>query len=122
MRLTAVALLAATTLLSSACSTECTLLPCPGLAVQLEGVIPPEYTVTLSSPDEGSVSATCDSTGPCLDNLIRFPGYAPAEVTASVVWAAGSVAVTVRPRYETVFPNGPGCGECLTATITIELG
>lgn len=122
MRLTSLPLVAATTLLYSACGVECTLLPCPGLAVQLEGVIPPEYTVTLSSPDAESVSRTCNSASPCPADLIRFVGYAPQEVTVSIVGASGSVAVTVQPRYQTVYPNGPDCGGCRTATITIELG
>ena len=122
MRLTPAPLVIATTLLYSACGIECTLLPCPGLAVQLEGMIPPEYTVTLSSPDAESMSRTCNSASPCPADLIRFFGYAPQEVTVSVVWVSGSVAVTVQPNYETVYPNGPGCSECRTATITIELG
>ncbi len=121
MRLTLASLVAAA-LVYSACGLECTLLPCPGLAVQLQGVIPPEYTVTLSSPDAQSVSRTCTSASPCLGNLVRFFGYAPQEATVSVVWAGGSVAVTLQPRYETVYPNGPDCGGCHTATITIELG
>lgn len=122
MRLNPLPLLAAGTLLHTACAVECTLLPCPGLAVQLEGLVPSEYTITLSSPDAGSVSRTCSSATPCPSDLIRFVGYAPQEVTVSVVGATSSVGITVQPSYQTVYPNGPKCGACRTATITIEFG
>jgi hypothetical protein len=111
----------AATLLNSACGVDCTLRPCPGLAVQLEGAVPSEYSVTLSSPSEPSVTRTCNATSACLGNLVQFVGYSPDIVTVSVLAAGSTVAVTVEPNYGTVYPNGEDCGECRTATITLAV-
>jgi hypothetical protein len=121
MRATLALPLVATTLLHSACGVACTLLPCPGLAVQVAGVIPTAYTVTLSSANEPSVSITCSVAAPCPSNVIHFWGHAPDIVTVSVVWTGSSVAVTAQPVYETVYPNGRQCGACREATITVTL-
>jgi hypothetical protein len=66
----------ATMLLHSACG-DCTLRPCPGLAVQLQGAVPTEYTVTVSSPSESSMSRTCSPTTPCSGNASSSPGMPP---------------------------------------------
>jgi hypothetical protein len=122
MRHSVTALVAGATLLLGACGVECTLLPCPGLTVQLQGVVPSDYTVTLSSPGANPVSRSCGAATPCLGNQISFAGRAPDTATVSVVWAGNSVAVTVQPSYETVYPNGTRCNACRAATITITLG
>jgi hypothetical protein len=121
MRASFALLLAAITLLQGACGVACTLLPCPGLTVQVAGVIPTAYTVTLSSVNEPSVSMTCSVAAPCPSNLVHFWGHAPDIATVSVVWADRSVAVTAQPEYGTVYPNGQQCNACRAATITVTL-
>ncbi len=117
-----VLLIAASLLLENACGVSCTLLPCPGLTVQLDGAIPTTYTVSLAASGVQRQSRTCSPTSLCPENTLHFTGYSADLVTVTVAWEGGAVAITVRPAYETVYPNGPHCGRCRAATITVAIG
>jgi hypothetical protein len=52
---------------------------------------------------------------------VDAPG-GPAEVTLTVRHGAQTTTRTLRPTYETLEPNGPGCGEVVKARDALTLG
>ncbi len=108
----------------------CTLLPCPNalnVVVNAPGVI--EYTLLASGSDGDSISVVCGNStssagdrGICLSTGVQLLDFTPAEVTLTLISTDGrSVTETFSPDYTTLEPNGPGCGTCQQATVTLSL-
>ncbi|NJK63532.1 MAG: hypothetical protein HC921_13355 [Synechococcaceae cyanobacterium SM2_3_1] len=108
----------------------CTLLPCPNVlnvVVNAPGVN--EYTLLATGSDGDSINVVCgDASSPpgdrgiCSSTGVQLLDFTPEEVSLTLISADGrSVTETFRPDYTTLEPNGPGCGTCQQATVTLSL-
>lgn len=58
----------------------------------------------------------------CWDDAVSFASYTPSELTISVYWNGKVKTETVRPVYESYYPNGEYCEpECQRSVINIKL-
>jgi hypothetical protein len=63
--------------------------------------------------------AECAPGGPC---VAFFAGRTPESATVRVIAGAQVVSRELRPDYERVQPNGPGCPPvCRQATVVVAL-
>lgn len=108
----------------------CTLLPCPNalnVVVNAPGVS--EYTLLASGSDGDSINVACGDAfspvqdrGICLSTGVQLLDFTPAEASLTLISADGRrVTETLTPDYTTLEPNGPGCGTCQQATVTLSL-
>jgi len=108
----------------------CTLIACfTGLSVVLTNRPAGPYRVEAIGPGEATPHAQdCSGAGQCSfgpqivtppADQVFFANYQPVTVTISVITAAGSSTYDKTPAYTTSFPNGPDCGACRSAVITI---
>jgi hypothetical protein len=58
----------------------------------------------------------------CWDDAVSFASFTPSELTISVYWNGKVKTETVRPVYESDYPNGENCEpECQGSVINIKL-
>lgn len=61
-----------------------------------------------------------DCSGPQCAQTVLFPGLISSEVVIRVTTDVGSRVSTLRPSYQTTYPNGEDCPpECRQATVVI---
>lgn len=101
----------------------CTLIGCEsGLEVQLVGTPPEAYRVEASAPGQPTPRVVeCTATNPCGPRVF-LRDFTPESATIRLIVGADTATRTVRPSYETVQPNGPGCPPtCRQASVQIDL-
>ena len=60
--------------------------------------------------------------GSCWDKAVSFQSFSPSELKVSVYWNDKIKFETIKPVYESWYPNGQGCEpECQISTVNIEL-
>lgn len=107
------------------------------LTVNLNGNVPNEYTVQVLANtgealvvfcrngqyvDQGTPQPT-DVLPECGPTSVTLTGFAPDEVTVTVIWGAnGAISGVFRPAYTVTEPNGPGCPPmCRTGAVSITI-
>lgn len=98
----------------------CTMIGCEdGLTVRAEGSPAGPYRIEIRAEGEETQVHECSSASECGE--IFLIGFLPDEVTVEVVAEDGRrVSRTVRPEYEALQPNGPGCPPtCRQARVTV---
>ena len=98
----------------------CTRIGCEsGLGIRVEGATGP-VRIELDTGEGAEVrEAECAPDRPC---VAFFPGRTPDSATVRVVAGPRVVTRELRPEYERVRPNGPGCPPvCRQATVVVAL-
>jgi hypothetical protein len=98
----------------------CTMIGCEdGLTVVVEGTPRGAYRVEARAEGEPPRVRECTSPEAC--GQVFFAGFLPGEVTVEVTAVGGARSSrTVRPRVETVQPNGPDCPPtCRQGRVTV---
>jgi hypothetical protein len=97
----------------------CTMIGCEsGLTVVLETAPQGPYRVEARAAGEEVRVRECLSERDC--GRIFFADFLPEEVTLEVIAGDARASHTVRPRVETVQPNGPECPPtCRQARVTV---
>lgn len=101
----------------------CTLIGCEsGLTVVLDDAPAEPYRVEVSAPGETEPRVVeCSSASPC-GGRVFLRDFTPESATVRVVAGGDTVAREVRPTYETLQPNGPGCPPtCRQAEVRVTL-
>lgn len=106
---------------ASTMGTVCTLIGCDsGLLVELEA--PPEAPYRIEAHVSGvspRYVQVCQSQAAC-SPFTFFRAFIPDWAIIEVVSAVGTERYEVRPVYERVQPNGPGCDPvCMRATVRL---
>jgi hypothetical protein len=83
---------------------------------------------TLENSSIDSIAVQCfeeksnDFSAICWDKAVSFYSFSPSELTVSVYWSDKIKSKTVKPVYESWYPNGQGCEPtCQSSTINIEI-
>ena len=98
----------------------CTVMGCgPSFAVEISGApAQPSMIVVATAPDGSSKSTTCHCangmcTGmcSCANGLCTayLEDFTPPTATIRISWDSQTAEFTVRPTYETTYPNGLDC-------------
>lgn len=114
----------------------CTEIGCSsGLTVRLVGNVPDAFTIAAQRPGQPPIVAICPegritvpdreagASAICQPDGVFFDNFTPEEVEIVVrVGQSNNVSRLVKPTYEKVQPNGPGCPPvCEQAVVEIEL-
>lgn len=113
----------------------CTEIGCSsGLIVRLTGDVPETFTIAAQRPGQPPIVAICPeeritvpereagATAMCQPDGVFFIGFTPEEVEVVVRIEQQSLTERVRPTYEKVQPNGPGCPPvCEQAVVEITI-
>ena len=116
----------------------CTEIGCSSvLTVNLNGNIPSGYTLQVLANTGETFVVFCqngqyvdqDTPQPkdvrpeCGPAKVTLTGFAPDEVTVTVIWGAnGAISGVFRPAYTITEPNGPGCPPtCRTGAVSITI-
>jgi hypothetical protein len=104
----------------TACTQDCSLLPCfEGLLISLDDK-PAVGTSVEVRPEGGApIVVDCDETA-CWPTL-HLSEVTADQVTIVVTSPAGEVTADFDPEYRRREPNGPGCGSCVNAEIAMQL-
>ena len=121
----------------SACNpfspTVCTVMGCPpAFTVEISGApAQPSMTVVATAPDGSSKSATCHcANGMCTGACYCANGlctayledFTPPTATIRILSDSQNAEFTVRPTYETTYPNGRDCPPaCYHTRVAITL-
>jgi hypothetical protein len=87
------------------------------LRVELDGEPATSFTLTARS-DRSEHSLQCSRAAPC---ELRFPDYAPAQVTLTYEADGIEIEHMFEPSYTVLEPGGAGCGQCVSATVTLPI-
>jgi hypothetical protein len=101
------------------------------LTVTLEGEVPADYTLQLTSADGPPLVVSCTSaenaeppagqSARCEGSSVTF-GVAPAHVNVRLTWEGGALEKDLTPVYESFQPNGPDCPPvCRAGSVTIVI-
>lgn len=114
----------------------CTAMGCfVTLAVALEGAIPSDFIVEVSSIEGESFLIHCvdgirrdfevlsSFEAPrCESKGALFFGFVPEEVTVNILWESQIISQDFKPSYEIFRPNGLDCPpECRVGSVTVSL-
>ena len=118
--------------LAAACSSSnsssqppqvCTKIGCEsGLRVELGGAPAGPFRVEVQAAGGGAARVfECPAGQRC--EIAFFADFTPEEATIRVTAGGRTTARTVRPTYERVQPNGPGCPPvCRQGRVRVEVG
>lgn len=101
----------------------CTQIGCEsGLQVELSGAPAGPFRVEAQAAGDGAPRVfECPAGGRCESAF--FADFTPEEATIRVIAGGRTTARTVRPTYERVQPNGPGCPPvCRQGRVRVEVG
>jgi len=111
----------------------CSVMGCaPAFIVEISGApAQPSLTVVATAPDGSSKSTTCHcATGGCTGMCfcanglctVHLEDFTPPTATIRLSWDSYTAEFTVRPTYETTYPNGRDCpGTCYHTRVAIAL-
>lgn len=100
----------------------CTLIGCSnGLEVELQGVLPPSFTVAAQVGGAAPWTMECTPAQPC-GSVVMFPEFTPDHVFIAVLGEGVDVQREIRPTYRAFRPNGDDCPPvCRNGRVTIQL-
>jgi hypothetical protein len=108
----------------------CTLMGClDTLTFTLDGEVPEEYTLQLTSPDGLLIEVSCTSgegaetpqgqSGTCGGSGVTL-NVAPSQVHLRLARDGGAIERNLTPAYQVFQPNGPDCPPaCRSGSVTI---